>query len=138
VNPGFVGFPTVDQIAGRDDERRPRGERVDRLDAAPELAAGVDHVPFSILVDAKFAIAEAFGVVHALPEYLRELYKNVFDNDLSLVNAAGDWRLPIPARFVIAQDGTIVDVEADADYRYRPDPQSTVASLSSISPEPAR
>jgi peroxiredoxin len=90
-------------------------------------------VPFRILVDPNFAIAEAFGVSHRFPDYLQDLYKNVFENDLTQVNAGKDWRLPIPARFVIAPDGTIVDVQADSDYRFRPDPAATIAVLTRLS-----
>jgi peroxiredoxin len=90
-------------------------------------------VPFPILVDPNFAIAEAFGVSHRFPGYLQDLYKNVLDHDLTQVNAGKDWRLPIPARFVIAPDGTIVDVQADADYRFRPDPAATITVLTRLS-----
>lgn len=90
-------------------------------------------VPFPILVDEDGSVAEAFGLAYTLPAYLSDLYKTVFSNDLTLVNANKAWQLPIPARFVIATDGTIVDVQADADYRYRPDPEATLAVLERIS-----
>jgi len=90
---------------------------------------GEHPVPFPILVDPDAKTAEAFGLAYTMPNYLSELYKNVFSNDLAVVNEAGTWRLPIPARFVIAQDSTIVDVQADADYRYRPEPSATVATV---------
>jgi peroxiredoxin len=92
-----------------------------------------DHpVPFPILVDADFGVAEAFGVDHDLPPYLQELYLNVFKNNLTQINASGEWRLPIPARFVIAPSGTIVAVQVDPDYRYRPDPATTIAVLAEL------
>jgi peroxiredoxin len=89
-------------------------------------------VAFPVLVDEDQTVAAAFGLVYTFPDYLMELYKNVFGNDLSLINVSGTWQLPIPARFVIASDGTIVDVKTDPDYRYRPDPSETVAVLRNV------
>jgi peroxiredoxin len=54
---------------------------------------------------------------------------NVFSNDLESLNAGGTWRLPIPGRFVIGADGLIADAQADPDYRFRPDPEDTLAVL---------
>lgn len=86
-------------------------------------------LPFSMLSDEDGSVEEAFGLSSTFPAYLSDLYKNVFGNDLSAINADGAWKLPIPARFVIARDGTILDVQTDADYRYRPDPKATLAVL---------
>lgn len=86
-------------------------------------------VPFHVLVDEDMSISNAFGLTYTMPEYLSTLYKTVFRNDLSIINASGTWQLPIPARFVITPDGTIADVETDPDYRYRPDPSDTLAAL---------
>jgi peroxiredoxin len=89
-------------------------------------------VSFPVLVDEDQSVSAAFGLRYTMPDYLAELYKNVFGNDLSIINAGGTWQLPIPARFVIATDGTIVDVETDPDYRYRPDPSDTIAILRNV------
>jgi peroxiredoxin len=86
-------------------------------------------VPFHILVDEDMSVSNAFGLTYTMPEYLSTLYKTVFRNDLSLINASGTWQLPIPARFVIARDGTVADVETSPDYRYRPEPSETLAAL---------
>jgi peroxiredoxin len=40
--------------------------------------------------------------------------------------------IPIPARFVIDRSGTIVIAEVNADYRFRPDPETTLAVVASI------
>jgi peroxiredoxin len=86
-------------------------------------------VPFPVLVDPDAQVAEAFGLAYTFPEYLKELYVNVFSNDLESLNAGGTWRLPIPGRFVIGADGLIADAQADPDYRFRPDPEDTLAVL---------
>lgn len=86
-------------------------------------------VPFHVLVDEDMSVSHDFGVSYTMPEYLANLYKTVFHNDLSHINASGTWQLPIPARFVITPTGTIVYVNTDPDYRYRPDPVETIEAL---------
>jgi peroxiredoxin len=89
---------------------------------------------FPILVDADARVAELFGLAFTLPTYLSDVYKAVFKNDLAIVNAANTWRLPIPARFIIGTDGTIIDAQADPDYRFRPDPEATLALVERFAP----
>jgi peroxiredoxin len=86
-------------------------------------------VPFHVLLDEDMSISDAFGLTYTMPEYLSTLYRDIFRNDLSIINASGTWQLPIPARFVINPHGTISDVETDPDYRFRPDPSDTLAAL---------
>jgi peroxiredoxin/DNA-binding XRE family transcriptional regulator len=86
--------------------------------AADERTYGDKHpVPFPILVDADFSVAFSFGVVYTVPEYLREFHKTAFPSDVMQGKAGNSWRRPIPARFVIATDGRIVDAQADTDRR---------------------
>lgn len=58
-----------------------------------------------------------------------ELYKNVFRNDLPTFNDDPDWTLPMPARYVIAQDGTIVYAEVNPDYTQRPEPADLIPAI---------
>ena len=95
--------------------------------AAPYLAT--HPLPFPVLVDPDATVAAAFGVAYDVSGELRDLYANVFKNDLGAVNAGHSWRLPMPARFVIDGDGTIVDARVDPDYRFRPEPAETIAVL---------
>ncbi|HTW83356.1 MAG TPA: peroxiredoxin-like family protein [Candidatus Sulfotelmatobacter sp.] len=91
-------------------------------------------IAFPMLVDPNADVAERFGLAYSFPAYLRDLYRNVFRNDLGRINAAGTWRLPIPARYVIDRNGTIVDAQVNADYRYRPDPEETLAAVAALTP----
>jgi peroxiredoxin len=90
------------------------------------------EIAFPMLVDPNAGVAERFGLAYSFPAYLNDLYRNVFRNDLARINAAGTWRLPIPARYVIDRNGTIVDAEVNADYRYRPDPEETLAAITAL------
>lgn len=81
-----------------------------------------NNFSFTILSDPHNEVAAAFGLRFKLPGYLVELYKNVFKTD-------GSWTLPMPARFVVAQDGMIVYAEVNPDYTDRPDPHELLPAL---------
>ena len=94
--------------------------------------AADDNLKFNLLVDRNNEVGKAFGVVYTFPEYLRNLYLNVFNNDIQAANDANEWQLPIPARFIIDTGGTIRDVKADPDYRFRPDPAEALNIAKSL------
>ncbi len=88
-----------------------------------------NKLSFPILSDPGNAVAAQFGLRFTLPDYLADLYKNTFKNDLAVVNGEPSWTLPMPARFVIAQDGTVAYAEVNPDYTRRPDPSALIAVL---------
>jgi peroxiredoxin len=53
-------------------------------------------------------------------------------NDLPTFNGDPSWTLPMPGRFVIAPDGTIVYAEVNPDYTRRPDPEAMLPALKKI------
>jgi len=67
-----------------------------------------------------------------LPDYLRALYKNIFKNDLAIVNGDPSWTLPMPARFLIGQNETILYAEVNPDYTRRPDPELLLPALDQV------
>jgi peroxiredoxin len=91
-----------------------------------------EKLKFNALVDRNNEVGKAFGVVYTFPEDLKNVYLNLFKNDIQVVNDADDWQLPIPSRFIIETSGIICDVKADPDYRYRPDPSEGQAIAKSL------
>jgi peroxiredoxin len=83
---------------------------------------------FPILSDAKGKVGAAFGLRFELPDYLIELYKSL-KNDLPTFNDDPSWTLPMPARYVIGQDGTILYSEVNPDYTHRPEPEDMIPVL---------
>ncbi len=92
---------------------------------------------FPILSDPGNEVAARFGLRFKLPDYLIELYKDVFKNDLSLVNGDSSWTLPMPGRFVIGQDRTVLYAEVNPDYTRRPDPEELLPTLQATANVPA-
>ncbi|TDU32525.1 peroxiredoxin [Panacagrimonas perspica] len=87
-----------------------------------------NQVGFPILSDAGGAVGAAFGLRFALPQDLRDLYQGA-RIDLPAFNEDPSWTLPMPARYVIAQDGTIVYAEVNPDYTRRPEPEALLGVL---------
>ena len=93
--------------------------------------AGKMKLTLPILWDSGNKVAEAFGLAFTLPDDLKAVYLG-FGNDLAQRNGDPSWRLPVPARFVIDAQGIVRQVQADPDYRYRPEPETTLAVLRTL------
>ena len=89
------------------------------------------HLAFEILTDRGNEVADRFGLRFALPDDLHQLYLT-FPLDLEKFNGDASWTLPIPARFVIDQQGLIRYAESDPDYTTRPEPEDTLAALRAL------
>ena len=90
--------------------------------------AAKHKLTFPIVWDKNSDVAEAFGLAFTLPDDLKQVYLG-FGNDLTVRNGDPSWRLPVPARFVVDQQGIVRFVQADPDYTYRPEPETTVEAL---------
>jgi len=87
-----------------------------------------NKLSFPILSDVRGKVGAAFGLRFELPDYLVELYKGL-KNDLPAFNDDPNWTLPIPARYVIGPDGTILYSEVNPDYTHRPEPEDMIPVL---------
>jgi len=89
------------------------------------------NLSFDILTDLHLKVAEQFGLVFTLPDYLRELYKS-FGSTLDRFNDEPGYRLPIPARYIVDQRGIIRAADVSADYTIRPEPTETLGRLRNL------
>jgi peroxiredoxin len=83
---------------------------------------------FPILSDPRNDVAAAFGLRFQLQDYLIDLYKSL-KNDLTSFNGDPSWTLPMPARYVVAPDRTILYAEVNPDYTRRPDPEDMLPAI---------
>jgi peroxiredoxin len=83
---------------------------------------------FPILSDERNKVAAQFGVAYNVPQYQQELFSTVFIN-LPFINGEDSWTLPLPATFVIGQDGVIKYAWADEDYTLRAEPVEVLQAL---------
>ena len=91
------------------------------------------NLPFDILTDLHLKTAEQFRLVFVLPDYLRELYKS-FGNALDRFHDEPEYRLPMPARYVIDKQGIIRAADVNADYTIRAEPAETLQVLRALKP----
>jgi peroxiredoxin len=80
------------------------------------------NLSFDILTDLHLKTAGQFRLVFTLPDYLRDLYK-------SFGNALEEFRLPIPARYVVDKQGIIRAADVNADYTIRLEASETLEQL---------
>ena len=89
------------------------------------------NLTFDMLTDLHLKTAEQFRLVFTLPDYLRDLYKSV-GNALDRFHDESEYRLPMPARYVIDKRGVIRAADVNADYTIRPEPSETVRQLRTL------
>ena len=118
-----------------DSEVRQLGGRIVAL--TPELERYTRNVhkklnlTFDILTDLHLKTAEQFRLAFVLPDYLRDLYKS-FGNTLDRFHDESEYRLPMPARYVIDTQRIIRAADVNADYTIRPEPLETVKVLQAV------
>ena|SRR5215469_8764681 len=83
---------------------------------------------FSVLSDTRNNVAREFGLVYRVPDYLEQHYRRVFIN---LPNSNGDqsWELPLAATYVVGRDGQVFYARAEADFRFRSEPQEVIGAV---------
>jgi peroxiredoxin len=82
-----------------------------------------------VLYDIDGDVMDAFGLTVEVPQSLRPIYDRFGFPDL---NSATGWKLPVPATYAIRKDRGIVASFANADYRYRMDPDDIITVLRKI------
>jgi peroxiredoxin len=87
-----------------------------------------NNLGFPIAGDKGGELAEKFGLRWHLPEDLQAIHKQL-GADLTAFNGEASWTLPMPARYVIAQDGRIEYAEINPDYTRRPEPSDVLPVL---------
>src|SRR5215813_13784551 len=90
------------------------------------------NLTFDILTDLHLKTAEQFRLVFTLPDYLRDLYKS-FGTALDRFHDETEYRLPMPARYVIDKEWIIRAAEVNADYAIHLEPSETVRLLRTLS-----
>ncbi|WP_269450401.1 redoxin domain-containing protein [Pseudodesulfovibrio piezophilus] len=86
---------------------------------------------FDVLHDDGNVVATSFGLVFTVGEELKAIYKG-FGIDLEKSNGDASYTLPIPATYVIRQDGTVAYHFAEVDYTKRLDPTEVVQALKKL------
>ncbi len=102
-----------------------------QLEKYTKQVAKKHHLTFPVLGDPANKVASQFGLVHTLPDDLRDIYTK-FGIDIERFNGNDTWQLPMPGRFILDRQGTIIHSEVHPDYTKRPEPDEIVNILTSM------
>jgi peroxiredoxin len=84
-----------------------------------------------VLSDVDNQIARQFGIVYQITEPMRQVFEE-FGLSLEKFNGSGAQELPVPAIFVVTQDGIIAHRFVDPDFTKRMDPVEIITVLSKL------
>ncbi|NER03362.1 MAG: AhpC/TSA family protein [Okeania sp. SIO3C4] len=90
-----------------------------------------NELKFEVLSDTDNNVARKFGIVYEFPEYLENTY-NGFGLDLKEHNNSKKIELPIPATYVINQQGVIQYAFAEEDYTLRANMEDIIEALKAL------
>lgn len=86
---------------------------------------------FDLLFDEANRVGELFGIAYPIPQIVRTIYE-AFDLELPEENGDDSYRLPLPATYVISQEGIIVLDYFNPDYTQRLEPGKIIKSLQAL------
>ncbi|MGH1456801.1 MAG: peroxiredoxin-like family protein [Alphaproteobacteria bacterium] len=99
-----------------------------------------NYVTFEVLSDEGNKIARNYDLLWTVPEDKREGFstwlKGETGQTLAEFNGVDNFELPIPATFVIAQDGTVVYVFKEEDYKLRAKNEDIIKALENLADHP--
>ncbi len=81
-----------------------------------------------LLSDPGNRVAEKYGLVYTYPDDLKHVYLKMGIN-LDEYNGDDSWRLPMPSRYIIDQEGVIQYAKTSVDHTVRVDPEHTLEAL---------
>jgi peroxiredoxin len=74
------------------------------------------RLEFDVLSDSDQTVIREYRVQYRVPAPVEEISLEVLKNDVSKRNADGTWNLPVPATFVVDQNGVITARHVSANY----------------------
>ena len=83
---------------------------------------------YEVLSDKGNTVARSYGIVFHLQDEMQAIYKE-FDLDLPEFNGDNSFDLPVPATYVIGEDGVVNLSFVDPDCTRRLDPAEILSSL---------
>lgn len=92
-----------------------------------------NRLAFPVLSDVGNKVAADFGLVFTVDARIQAMYLERLGNDLPRLNGDDSFTLPLPATYVIGQDGIIAYAYVNADYRLRAEPEEALAALEGLS-----
>ena len=90
--------------------------------------AARDCIGFPLLSDGGNVVGDRYGVTYTLQPELRDFYRGL-GHDLPQINRSNDWRVPLPATFVIGRDGRVVLTHVEPVLYHRLEPAAALDAV---------
>ncbi len=87
-----------------------------------------DLLAFPVLSDAGNAVADSYGVAYELAPALQKIYRRL-GHDLPRLNRTGDWRVPLPATFILGAGGRVLSAHVEPVAHRRLEPGAVIQVL---------
>jgi peroxiredoxin len=91
-----------------------------------------NELQFQVLSDSGNQASRDFGLVFKMPPDLIDLYSN-FNLNIDERNGDDSWELPLPATYLIGQDGLVKYAFVNTDYKLRAEPDKVIQELRKLS-----
>ena len=92
----------------------------------------ISEMDFIVLSDQDAKVATQYGVAWKVPEFLSEHMRVGRNLDLETINNGNGAILPIPATFILGQDGVVKWNYVNVDYRTRSEPEEIIEALKNL------
>lgn len=86
---------------------------------------------FDVLVDANNSYAKKLNLVFSLSQPLQKVYSS-FGINLPQSNGDSSWTLPMPARILVDEKGTVHYADISPDYTDRPEVEDVIQTLKTL------
>ncbi len=90
------------------------------------------NLGFEVLSDLYQEAIHDYGLHFTIPPEVQDIYLNIFNLDLSEHTADGSWDLPVPATFIIDQEGIVRASYVSTNFLTRMEPEMVLEELRSI------
>lgn len=97
--------------------------------ALPQKLQARDGNAFEVLADIDFGVGLAAGLVFKIPPLYRARLQGL---NIPLRHGNAAWCLPVPAVYIIGQNGVVAWRFADVDFARRPEPDEILAALARL------
>ncbi len=89
-------------------------------------------IPIDVLSDVTSEVLKKYRLWFAVPQEVKELYRDRFGINLEKYNGEGRWELPVPATYILDGQGVVRAGVADPDHTVRMDIEEILAALAGI------
>ncbi|AUC75883.1 peroxiredoxin-like family protein [Olleya sp. Bg11-27] len=93
----------------------------------------INEMKFTVLSDQDATVATQYGVAWEVPDFLMDHMRVDRHLDLEKINNGNASILPIPATFIVANDGVVAWHYVNVDYRTRAEPDEIIEALKKLS-----